>query len=159
MQLAIRRCRPRNEVPSYLKSANHLTYPMPAVSSSARLPAHLFDQRCDFILHGLRQGAKLGHEISMKFDPPVHGRLYHMRYIHYKVYQISRRVSARRSLPATLWRSRAAEYSDRHPVTVEFMIFVIATLTSAKVCKITNELDSCDPFHHLKAELIFAAQP
>ena len=54
---------------------------------------------------------------------------------------------------------RAAEYSDRHPVTVEFMIFVISALTSAKVCKIMNELDRGDPFHHLEAELIFAAQP
>ncbi len=68
-------------------------------------------------------------------------------------------LTGSKSMPATLWRSRAAEYSDRHPVTVEFMIFVISTLTSAKVCKITNELDSGDPFHHLKAELIFAAQP
>jgi hypothetical protein len=54
---------------------------------------------------------------------------------------------------------RAAENSDRHPVTVEFMIFVISALTSAKICKIMNELDRGDPFHHLKPELIFAAQP
>jgi hypothetical protein len=68
------------------------------------------------------------------------------------------RLTRSKSVPATLWRS-AAEYSDRHPVTVELMIFVISALTSAKVCKIMNELDRGDPFHHLKAELIFAAQP
>src|ERR1700688_4322434 len=52
-----------------------------------------------------------------------------------------------------------AEHSDWHPVTVEFMIFVISTLTSTKVRKIMNELDCCDPLYHLETEFIFAAQP
>jgi hypothetical protein len=47
---------------------------------------------------------------------------------------------------ATLGAARLAERSDRHAVTVEFMIFVISALT-------------CDPLHHLEPELIFAAQP
>ena len=51
------------------------------------------------------------------------------------------------------------KHSDRHPVTVEFMIFVVSALTSAKVREIVNELDCCDPFHHFEPELIFAAQP
>ena len=51
------------------------------------------------------------------------------------------------------------KHLDWHPVTVEFMIFVISALTSAKVREIMNELDRCDPLHHLEPELIFAAQP
>jgi hypothetical protein len=53
----------------------------------------------------------------------------------------------------------SAKRSDRHPVTVEFMIFVVPALTSAKVHEIMNELDSRDPFHHLEPKFIFAAQP
>ena len=56
-------------------------------------------------------------------------------------------------------RSDSAEHSDRHPVTVEFMIFVVSALTSAKVREVVNELDRRDPLHHLEPELIFAAQP
>src|SRR6185437_6925300 len=48
---------------------------------------------------------------------------------------------------------------NRHPVTVEFMIFIIAALTSAKVGKITDKLDCRDPFHHLEPKFIFTAQP
>ncbi len=48
-------------------------------------------------------------------------------------------------------------HSDRHAVTVEFMIFVISALPSAKVPEIMNELDRCDLLHHPESELIFAA--
>jgi hypothetical protein len=58
-----------------------------------------------------------------------------------------------------LGRFASAERLDRHPVTVEFMIFVVSALTSAKVRKVMNELDCCDPLHHLEAELILTAQP
>jgi hypothetical protein len=56
-------------------------------------------------------------------------------------------------------RTNSSDNSDRHPVAVEFMIFVISALTGAKVGEIMNELDCCDPFHHLETEFIFAAQP
>ena len=39
------------------------------------------------------------------------------------------------------------------------MIFVIPALTSAKVREIMNELDCCDPLHHLESKLIFTAEP
>ena len=81
------------------------------------------------------------------------------------------RWSFRLAIPASCCRMRrtlssrsdpqfaSTDHSDRHPVTVEFMIFVVSALTSAKVREIVNELDCCDPFHHFEPELIFAAQP
>jgi hypothetical protein len=46
---------------------------------------------------------------------------------------------------------------DWHPITVEFMIFVIAALAGAKVREVMNELDRRDPLHHFEPQLIFAA--
>ena len=68
-------------------------------------------------------------------------------------------LSVVRFAAAAFQHTASAEVSDRHPVTVEFMIFVISALTGAKVRKIMNELDRRDPLHHLEPKLIFAAQP
>jgi len=46
---------------------------------------------------------------------------------------------------------------DWHPITVEFMIFVVAALAGAKVGEVMNELDCRDPFHHLESQLVLAA--
>ena len=47
---------------------------------------------------------------------------------------------------------------DWHPKTVKFMIFVVAALAGAEIREIMNEFDRRDPFHHLEAKLVFAAQ-
>ena len=57
----------------------------------------LFDQSCDFVLDGFRQCSKFRHEVTMKFDPPIHGNLYHKMYMLRKVY--SRLERAYRSRP------------------------------------------------------------
>src|SRR6476646_5728338 len=61
-----------------------------------------------------------------------------------------------RQLPTS---SPRRDHSDRHPVTVEFMIFVISALTGAEVREIMNELNRRYPLHHLEPQLVFAAQP
>jgi len=37
------------------------------------------------------------------------------------------------------------------------MIFIISALTSAEIREIVNELDCCDPLHHLEPELMNSA--
>jgi hypothetical protein len=41
--------------------------------------------------------------------------------------------------------------SNRHTVSIELMIFVIAALTGARVSEIVDELDRRDPLDHLEA--------
>lgn len=40
--------------------------------------------------------------------------------------------------------------SDRHAITEELMVFVVAALAHAQVFEVTDELDCLDPFHHFK---------
>src|SRR6185312_7456517 len=49
--------------------------------------------------------------------------------------------------------------SDRHPVTVEFMILIVSALACAQICEVMNEFNCRDPLHHLEPELVFTAQP
>jgi hypothetical protein len=49
--------------------------------------------------------------------------------------------------------------SNRHAVSIEFVILVIATLAGAEVREIVDELDRRDPLDHLEPELVFTAQP
>ena len=59
--------------------------------------------------------------------------------------------------PSIASLTRPAAHSDRHPVTVEFMVLVISALTGAKVGEVMDELDRRDPLYHLEAKFIFAA--
>jgi len=40
--------------------------------------------------------------------------------------------------------------SDRHPITIEFVVLVIAALASTEVGEVVNELDGFDPFDHFE---------
>lgn len=51
-----------------------------------------------------------------------------------------------------------AQASNRHTVSIEFMIFVIPALAGSQVCEIVDELYGFDPFDHLEAQLILASQ-
>src|SRR6185312_4968561 len=53
----------------------------------------------------------------------------------------------------------SVDRSDRHPIAVELVILVIASLTGAKVRKVMDELNRRYPLHHLEPELILATQP
>ena len=68
-------------------------------------------------------------------------------------------LSVVRFAAAAFQHTASAEVSNGHSITIEFMIFVISTLTGAQVCELMNELDRCDPLHHFEPELIFATQP
>jgi hypothetical protein len=56
-------------------------------------------------------------------------------------------------VPTSFFRGQ----SDRHLVTVELVIFVIAALPSAQVGKIIHKLDRRNPFDHFKPQFVFTA--
>src|SRR5579883_2211061 len=49
--------------------------------------------------------------------------------------------------------------SNRHTISIEFVIFVIATLAGPKIGEVSHELDRSDPFDHLEAQFVLATQP
>jgi hypothetical protein len=67
------------------------------------------------------------------------------------------------SLGAWRWpcrsRDRAGKSSDWHAIPVEFMIFIVTALPSAKVGKVAHELDRRDPFDHFEAQFVLATEP
>ena len=46
--------------------------------------------------------------------------------------------------------------SDRHAVAEEFVIFVVAPFTGAKVGIVMHELNGRDPLDHLETDLVLA---
>src|SRR6185312_16704649 len=55
---------------------------------------------------------------------------------------------------------RAMPYaSNRHTVSIELMILVIAALSRAEVGEVPNKLDRRDPLDHLEAQLVLTPQP
>lgn len=48
-------------------------------------------------------------------------------------------------------RADGAMQSDRHAVSVEFVILVVATFARAKIGEIVYELNGCNPLDHLEA--------
>ena len=62
-------------------------------------------------------------------------------------------IAKRRSCPksSSKERSMECERSNRHTVSIELVIFVIAALTGAQVSEIVDELDRRDPLDHLEA--------
>lgn len=60
------------------------------------------------------------------------------------------------------WRQGSflkTQTSNRHVISIEFVIFVIAALAGTQVGKIMYKLDGSDPFNHLEAQLVLASQP
>ena len=49
--------------------------------------------------------------------------------------------------------------SDRHAVTVEFVVLVVAPLARPKVGEIRDELDRFDPLDVLEAQFVLAPKP
>src|SRR5262245_14705366 len=47
---------------------------------------------------------------------------------------------------------------NRHPISVEFMVLVVAALTPADAREVIHKLDRPDPLYLLEAQLILAAQ-
>src|SRR5262252_9085787 len=47
---------------------------------------------------------------------------------------------------------------DRHPISVKFMVLVVATLTAADAREAIHKLDRPDPLYVLEAQLVLAAQ-
>ena len=50
-------------------------------------------------------------------------------------------------------------FLDRHPVAIEFVVFVVTTFAGTEISKVVHELDGRDPLHHLETEFVLAAQP
>ncbi len=57
------------------------------------------------------------------------------------------------------WNGDRKKRSNRHTVAVEFVVLIVAAVAGAQVGKVMNEFDRDDPFDHLEAELVLAAQP
>src|SRR5215469_1232229 len=49
--------------------------------------------------------------------------------------------------------------SDRHPVTVEFVVLVVAPLAGSEVGEIRDEIDGFDPLDVFEAQFVLAAKP
>ena len=48
--------------------------------------------------------------------------------------------------------------SNRHAVTIELVVLIIAALASAEVGEVVHELDGRDPLDHLEAQLVLTSQ-
>src|ERR1700751_1047800 len=52
-----------------------------------------------------------------------------------------------------------AQPSNRHSITVELVVLIVAALARPEVGKILYQFDSRDPFDHLEPKLVFATEP
>jgi hypothetical protein len=48
--------------------------------------------------------------------------------------------------------------SDRHAIAVKLVILIVATLARPKIGEIAHKFDCGDPFDHLEAKLVLAAE-
>ena len=64
-------------------------------------------------------------------------------------------ITAENGLP----RLPTRHLSDRHPVTVEFVVLVETALALSDLGEICNKLDRFDPFDLLEAQFVLAAKP
>jgi len=63
----------------------------------------------------------------------------------------TRAVDHRKGQSQPLDDIRNCDASNRHTISIELMIFVVAALAGAKVGEIVDKLDRRDPLDHLEA--------